>query len=107
MVNISKTGLAFALAFLWALAGAGAYATRPGLVTPPRLQPYVRAVQAPAQAQRFRMVVIQGKDVSGKIYKKLGLPSLQYCWDTCVREQQCTAPAGVSFRARSQGCACC
>ena len=90
MVNISKTGLPFAVAFLWALAGAGAYAMPPGLVTPPRLQPYVRAVQAPAQAQRFRMVVIQGKDVSGKIYKKLGLPSLQYCWDTCVREQQCT-----------------
>ena len=36
------------------------------------------------------MVVIQGKDVSGRIYKKLGLPSLKYCWDTCIGEAQCT-----------------
>lgn len=35
------------------------------------------------------MVVIQGKDVSGRIYKKLALPSLKYCWDTCIREAQC------------------
>jgi hypothetical protein len=90
MVSISKTGLTFAAAMLWALAGGGAHASPPGSVRAPRLQPYVRAVEAPAQNPRFRMVVIQGKDVSGRVYKKLGLPSLQYCWDTCVREEQCT-----------------
>ncbi|HXR94187.1 MAG TPA: hypothetical protein VN750_28290 [Steroidobacteraceae bacterium] len=56
----------------------------------PRAQPHLWAVEAPAEDQRFRMVVIQGKDVSGRVYKKLGLPSLQYCWDSCVKEQQCT-----------------
>jgi hypothetical protein len=89
MVSIRKTGL-FAAACLWALSGGSAHARHAATVSAPRLQPYARAVQAPTQEQRFRMVVIQGKDVSGRIYKKLGLPSLQYCWDTCVREQQCT-----------------
>ena len=36
------------------------------------------------------MSVIVGKDVSGTVYKKLGLPSLKYCWDTCVKEQECS-----------------
>src|SRR5579872_38102 len=50
----------------------------------------VQAVVPPQAKQRFRMVVIQGKDVGGRIYKKLGLPALKYCWDTCTREAQCT-----------------
>ena len=36
------------------------------------------------------MVVIKGKDVSGTIYKKLGLPAQSYCWDTCIKDPQCT-----------------
>jgi hypothetical protein len=90
MVRISKTGLPFAAAFLWALVGGDAHATPPGPGRAQRLQPQVRTVESPTQDQHFRMVVIPGKDVSGKIYKKLGLPALQYCWDTCVREQECT-----------------
>jgi hypothetical protein len=86
MVSISKTGLPFAAAFLWALCG-GAHAGPSGSVSAPRLH---GVVEAPPQDQRFRMVVLQGKDVSGRVYKKLGLPALQYCWDTCVREQPCT-----------------
>jgi hypothetical protein len=37
-----------------------------------------------------RMTVVVGKDVSGTIYKKLGLPSRQYCWDTCLKEDRCS-----------------
>jgi len=36
------------------------------------------------------MEVVKGNDISGKIYKKLGLPNLQYCWDTCLKEDRCT-----------------
>lgn len=91
MVSISKTGLPFVTAFLWAFASGNATpATPPGSVSAARLHPHLQSVQAAAPDQQFKMVVIQGKDVTGKIYKKLGLPSLQYCWDTCVREQPCT-----------------
>lgn len=37
-----------------------------------------------------QMTLIAGKDVSGTIYKKLGLPDRQYCWDTCLKEARCT-----------------
>ena len=37
-----------------------------------------------------RMTVIVGKDVSGAIYKKLGLPTRQYCWDNCLKEERCS-----------------
>jgi hypothetical protein len=37
-----------------------------------------------------RMTVVVGKDVSGTIYKKLGLPERQYCWDTCLKEDRCS-----------------
>ncbi len=36
------------------------------------------------------MVVVKGKDVSGAIYKKLGLPSQKYCWETCLKEARCS-----------------
>jgi hypothetical protein len=36
------------------------------------------------------MTVVVGKDVSGTIYKKLGLPERQYCWDTCLKEDRCS-----------------
>jgi hypothetical protein len=42
------------------------------------------------QAGTPRMTVIVGKDVSGTIYKKLGLPERHYCWDTCLKEERCT-----------------
>ena len=37
-----------------------------------------------------RMTVVAGKDVSGTVYKKLGLPSRKYCWDTCLKEDRCS-----------------
>ena len=36
------------------------------------------------------MAVVVGKDVSGTLYKKLGLPNRQYCWDTCLKEDRCS-----------------
>ena len=36
-----------------------------------------------------RMTLIVGKDVSGSIYKKLGLPSRQVCWDSCLQDSHC------------------
>ena len=44
----------------------------------------------PPDAHPVRMTVIVGKDVSGSIYKKLGLPSRQYCWDTCLKDDRCS-----------------
>ena len=37
-----------------------------------------------------RMTVVVGKDVSGTVYKKLGLPNRQYCWDSCLKEERCS-----------------
>jgi hypothetical protein len=43
---------------------------------------------APATAPRMTIVV--GKDVSGTVYKKLGLPNRQYCWDNCLKDDRCS-----------------
>ncbi len=43
-----------------------------------------------AAVRPARMTVIVGKDVSATVYKKLGLPSRQYCWDTCLKEDRCS-----------------
>jgi hypothetical protein len=45
---------------------------------------------AVAQPPAARMTVIVGKDVSGNIYKKLGLPNRRYCWDSCLKDDRCT-----------------
>ncbi|HEY0340671.1 MAG TPA: hypothetical protein VGC34_07705 [Steroidobacteraceae bacterium] len=47
----------------------------------------------PATAQQGgapRMTVVVGKDVSGAVYKKLGLPERHFCWDTCLKEERCS-----------------
>jgi hypothetical protein len=36
------------------------------------------------------MTPVSGKDVSGAIFKKLGLPNRQYCWDACLKEARCS-----------------
>jgi hypothetical protein len=46
------------------------------------------AVAAPPQTQRMTLIV--GKDVSGNIFKKIGLPTRQYCWDSCLKDDRCT-----------------
>jgi hypothetical protein len=36
------------------------------------------------------MAVVKGKDVTGSIFKKIGLPSQDYCWKECMQEERCT-----------------
>jgi hypothetical protein len=43
-----------------------------------------------APATPARMTVVVGKDVSGTVYKKLGLPSRKYCWDSCLKDDRCS-----------------
>ena len=50
--------------------------------------PLANADTAPATPAR--MTVIVGKDVGGTVYKKLGLPNRQYCWDTCLKDDRCS-----------------
>jgi hypothetical protein len=50
----------------------------------------VARAQPPANGMTARMNIIVGKDVSGSIYKKLGLPNRQYCWDACLKDDRCS-----------------
>jgi hypothetical protein len=43
-----------------------------------------------AHAGDARMAVVKGKDVSGSVFKKIGLPSQDYCWTECVQQERCT-----------------
>jgi hypothetical protein len=36
------------------------------------------------------MTTVPGKDVSGAVYKKLGLPDPHYCWETCLKDARCS-----------------
>ena len=38
-----------------------------------------------------RMEIIQDKDVSGEVFKRLGLPNRDYCWEQCLKEERCGA----------------
>jgi hypothetical protein len=42
-----------------------------------------------AVADDQRMVIVRGKDVSGHVIKKLGLPNQDYCWQQCLQEGRC------------------
>jgi len=44
---------------------------------------------APALAGDGRMVVVTGKDLSGEVIKRLGLPNQDYCWEQCLEEARC------------------
>jgi len=48
------------------------------------------AVVATAVAGDAKMVVLAGKDVSGEVFKRLGLPSQSYCHEQCLEEARCT-----------------
>ena len=50
----------------------------------------VAQAEPPATGMTARMTIIVGKDVSGNILKKLGLPSRQYCWEACLKDDRCT-----------------
>ena len=58
------------------------------------LLPLLLASQVLAQASHAgeapHMTVIENQDVSGTVYKKLGLPERHYCWDACLKEDRCT-----------------
>jgi hypothetical protein len=43
----------------------------------------------PAQSTP-KMVAVTGKDVTGQVLKRLGLPSQNYCWEQCIEEPRCT-----------------
>ena len=43
-----------------------------------------------SHAADTRMAVVKGKDVTGSIFKKIGLPSQDYCWKECMQEERCT-----------------
>jgi hypothetical protein len=45
---------------------------------------------APALAGDARMVVVPGKDMTGEVFKRLGLPNQAYCWEQCLEEARCT-----------------
>ncbi len=42
-------------------------------------------------ADESRMEVLEGQDVSGKVFKRLGLPNQDYCYEQCLQEDRCKA----------------
>lgn len=36
------------------------------------------------------MTLVPGKDITGTVYKKLGLPDRHFCWETCLKEARCS-----------------
>lgn len=42
-------------------------------------------------ADTAHMEIIDGKDVSGEVFKRLGLPNRDYCWEQCLKEERCVA----------------
>ena len=49
-----------------------------------------RAWAGPATTPAPQMTTVPGKDVSGTVYKKLGLPDRHYCWETCLKDARCS-----------------
>jgi hypothetical protein len=47
-------------------------------------------VWVPAAEPAIRMVIVKGKDVTGQVFKRLGLPNQDYCWQQCVQDERCT-----------------
>ena len=43
-----------------------------------------------APAPQPRMTLVPGKDITGTVYKKLGLPDRHFCWETCLKEARCS-----------------
>jgi hypothetical protein len=63
-----------------------------GVISLSIAMPAVAQQSPPAEgdAAKPRMAVVKNKDVHGTVYKKLGLPGEQYCWDQCVQEDRCS-----------------
>jgi hypothetical protein len=41
-------------------------------------------------ANDTHMAIVKDKDVSGQVFKRLGLPNQDYCWQQCLQEERCT-----------------
>jgi hypothetical protein len=41
-------------------------------------------------ANDAHMAIVKHKDVSGQVFKRLGLPNQDYCWQQCLQEERCT-----------------
>jgi|GEM_PF-1413256 len=52
--------------------------------------PHASAALLAAGEGDARMVVVKGKDVTGHVIKRLGLPNQEYCWQQCLQEDRCT-----------------
>jgi hypothetical protein len=37
------------------------------------------------------MTIVENQDVSGQVFKRLGLPNQDYCWEQCLQEERCVA----------------
>jgi hypothetical protein len=47
---------------------------------------------APAfSADTTHMEIVAGKDITGEVFKRLGLPNQDYCWEQCLKEDRCQA----------------
>lgn len=46
---------------------------------------------ATLRAETAYMEILQGKDVAGEVFKRLGLPNQDYCWEQCLKEDRCEA----------------
>jgi hypothetical protein len=44
-----------------------------------------------AQDSSPQMVIVKDQDISGKVFKRLGLPNRDYCWKQCLAEERCVA----------------
>jgi hypothetical protein len=42
-------------------------------------------------ADTAHMEIVQGKDITGEVFKRLGLPNQDYCWEQCLKEERCQA----------------
>lgn len=51
----------------------------------------VSAFNAALAAQSAHMEILQGKDLKGEVFKRLGLPNQDYCWEQCLNENRCEA----------------
>jgi hypothetical protein len=49
------------------------------------------AGHAVLSADAPRMEIVEGKDVTGQVFKRLGLPNQNYCWEQCLQEERCKA----------------
>jgi hypothetical protein len=56
-----------------------------------------------AADDEVRMVVVKNKDVSGTVLKRLGLPSQNYCWEQCLKDDRCTGTRWGALAKDSPG----